>query len=92
MYTELQFYERIEAAQNDGFDYFEFWGWQDKDIELIKELSEKNGIKVAGFSGDAELSLIDPNKKTEYMDFLKKSVAVANKLNAKALTIHSNGL
>ena len=92
MYTELPFLERFQAARNDGFDFVEFWSWTDKDLEAVKVAAGAAGIGISGFNGDAELSLIDPAQKAEYLEFLKKSVAAARKVGAYSVTIHSNGL
>ena len=92
MYSELPFLERFQAAKNDGFEYVEFWSWTDKDLDAIKDAAERAGIGISGFNGDADLSLIDPEQKTEYLAFLKRSVAAAQKLGACSVTIHSNGL
>ena len=92
LYGEIPFLERFQAAKDDGFDAVEFWGWPDKDIDKVKEAAEKAGIPICGFNGDADLSLIDPAQADAYMEYLEKSVAVAQKLNAASVTIHSNGL
>ena len=92
MYSELPFLDRFQAAKDDGFDFVEFWGWTDKDLDAVKAAAEKAGIGISGFNGDAELSLIDPEQKTAYLDFLKQSVAAAKKVGGRSVTIHSNGL
>ena len=84
MYSELPFLDRFQAAKNDGFDFVEFWGWTDKDLDAVKAAAEKAGVGISGFNGDAELSLIDPEQKTAYLDFLKQSVAAAKKVGAAA--------
>ncbi|OCG00350.1 hydroxypyruvate isomerase family protein [Gilliamella sp. wkB112] len=92
MYTELPFIERIVAAKKDGFEYIEFWGWPDKNIDEIKKIVQEVNIGISGFNGDAELSLIDPEQKKDYLAYLSASIEVAKKLGSKAITIHSNGL
>ncbi len=92
MYSELLFLDRFQAAKNDGFEFVEFWSWTDKDLDAVKAAAEEAGIGIAGFNGDADLSLIDPAQKAEYLEFLKKSVAAAKKVGARSVTIHSNGL
>ena len=92
MYSELPFLERFQAAKNDGFEYVEFWSWADKDLDAVKAAAERAGIGISGFNGDAELSLIDPAQKAKYLEFLKQSVAAAQKIGACSVTIHSNGL
>lgn len=92
MYSEIPFYDRFQAAADDGFEYVEFWSWTDKDLDKVKEAAEKAGVGISGFNGDADYSLIDPSQKKDYLDFLRKSVAAAQKIGAKSVTIHSNAL
>lgn len=92
MYSELPFLERFQAAKCDGFDFVEFWSWTDKDLDAVKAAAQQADIQIAGFNGDAELSLIDPAQRTAYLEFLRQSVAAAKRVGAHSLTIHSNGL
>lgn len=92
MYGELPFPGRFRAAKEDGFDFVEFWSWTDKDLDAVKSAAKECGIGISGFNGDAELSLIDPGQREAYLEFLKKSLAAAQKLGARSVTIHSNGL
>ncbi|MDR1562541.1 MAG: TIM barrel protein [Dysgonamonadaceae bacterium] len=92
LYTELPFLARFEAAKKDGFEFVEFWSWIDKDLATVKERASAAGIKISGFNGDADYSLIDPSHKKKYLDFLKRSVGAAQKIGALSVTIHSNAL
>jgi hydroxypyruvate isomerase len=92
MYSEYAFLDRFEAAKNDGFESVEFWSWTDKDLDAVKERASAAGIKINGFNGDADYSLIDPSHKKNYLDFLKRSVDAALKIGAYSVTIHSNAL
>lgn len=92
LFTELPWQERFMAAKNAGFDYIEFWGWEDKDLDEIIRLSKEAEIKIAGFNGDSVYSLIDPSNENKYLEYLKKSIKIAKKIGAESLTVHSNGL
>lgn len=92
MYSELPFLERFQAAKRDGFAFVEFWSWTDKDLDAVKAAAETAGIGISGFNGDAELSLVDPEQKEAYLAFLRRSVEAANRIEARSVTIHSNGL
>ena len=92
MYGELPFLDRFQAAKRDGFSHVEFWSWMDKDLRAVRRAAEEAGIGIAGFNGDAELSLINPAQKKDYLEFLRRSVAAAKEVGARSLTIHSNGL
>lgn len=92
MYSEIPFLDRFQAAKDGGFEFVEFWSWTDKDLDAVKAAAGKAGVGISGFNGDADYSLIDPTHKEKYLDFLKKSVAAAQKVGAKSVTIHSNAL
>lgn len=92
LYSELPFLERFQAAKRDGFAFVEFWSWTDKDLDAVKAAAETAGIGISGFNGDAELSLVDPEQKEAYLAFLRRSVEAANRIGARSVTIHSNGL
>ena len=92
MYSELPFLERFQAAKDDGFQFVEFWSWIDKDLDAVRDAAASAGIGIAGFNGDAELSMINPDQKEAYLAFLRQSVEAAKKVGARSVTIHSNGL
>jgi len=92
LYTELPWEDRFQAAKNDGFESVEFWDWRIRDLEQTRAQAEKAGIKISGFNGDADFSLVDPTHKKQYLDYLKQSVAAAQKVGAESVTIHSNAL
>lgn len=92
MYSELPFLERFQAAKDDGFEFVEFWGWEDKDMDAVAAAAARAGIGIAGFNGDSACSMIDPEQREPYMAFLKRSVEAAKRVGARSVTIHSNGL
>lgn len=92
MYSELDFYDRFQAAKNDGFYAVEFWDWRNKDLARVKAEAEKAGIVISGFNGDNDYSLVDPTHKKPYMEALKASVEAARQVGALSVTIHSNAL
>lgn len=92
LYTELPFLERIKAVKSDGFSHIEFWSWENKDLEAIKNVCRDIDMKIKTFNGDSSYSLIDPTHKKDYLTYLEKSILVAKEINAKSLTIHSNAL
>lgn len=92
LYTDLPFEERLAAAKADGFESVEFWDWRIRDLDRVRAAAESCGIKISGFNGDADFSLVDPTHKTAYLDYLRKSVAAAKQVGAESVTIHSNAL
>lgn len=92
LYTELEWEKRFEAAKKGGFGAVEFWDWRIRDLQKTKEAAEKAGIIISGFNGDADYSLVDPEHKKPYLDFLKQSIQAAKQVGARSVTIHSNAL
>ena len=92
LYTEYPWWDRFKAAQENGFDYVEFWDWRSIDLKKTKYYADLAGIRISGFNGDADYSLVDPSHRTDYLAFLKQSIAAARMLNAPSVTIHSNAL
>lgn len=82
LYLELPFLDRFQAAKEDGFDAVEFWSWADRDLSAVKSASDRAGIPVCGFNGDADLSLIDPAQREAYLAFLHRSLEAARFLGA----------
>jgi hydroxypyruvate isomerase len=92
LFSEVPFEDRFGLTKESGFDYIEFWSWQDKDVQKIKELCRANDLKIASFSGDQDFSMIDANQKADYVAFVQESIEIAKILSCENLVIHSNAL
>lgn len=92
IFREFPFEERFSSTKASGFDYVEFWTWRDKDVEKIKQLCFENEVKIAAFSGDQNFSLVDEHEREQYVDFVRKSIESALKLDCHCLVLHSNAL
>lgn len=92
LYKELPFEERFAAAKKDGFDYIEFWDWNNKNLDEVNKLLDANGLAITGMSGDGPISMCDPERGDEYLDFIKQSIEAAKKINCPVLIVHSNEL
>ena len=92
IFTEYPFIERLQHVKEAGFEYAEFWSWDDKDLSEIKSECERLGLKIASFSGDKDYSLIDSTHNEKYLQYLTRSMAAANFLGCENLVIHSNAL
>lgn len=85
IYTQYPFLERFAKAKEAGFDYVEFWNWCDKDIDAIERTMKEIGIGVATFQGSIRGVMVDKNDKDVYIEDMKKSIQVAQRLGAKAI-------
>ena len=91
-YKAILFEDKFAAAKRDGFEYCEFWTWKNRDRVRVKKAIADSGMKIAFFSGDDEYSLINPDKNSMYVDFLKKSMEKAKEIHCSYLIIHSDAL
>lgn len=92
VYQELPFADRFAAAKRDGFDFVELWDWTVKDLDEVAALCRKNGVQVSCMGGDGPISLCDVARGEEYLAFLRRSLAAAQKIGCKLLAVHSNEL
>lgn len=92
MFSELDFFERINAVKNCGIDTVEFWKWTNKDIDRI----ERSGMKVSIFnmdSSDEQLSydlsrgILNDGRVEEFILALNESIPVYKRLNASAMIV-----
>ncbi|MGN1007421.1 MAG: TIM barrel protein, partial [Butyricicoccus sp.] len=87
IFLEYDFYDRFAKVAEAGFEYVEFGYWLGRDIDRIKAECDKYGLTVTTFSADFKASLIVPDDRAEFLDYIAKSIEVAKKLNCKNLVI-----
>jgi hydroxypyruvate isomerase len=85
IYSGLPFEDRIGKAAEAGFDYFEFWNWNNKDLNKIKQAIAKYNIRPITFQGSLNGVMVDKNDKAVYIEDVKRSLETAKELGAKTL-------
>ncbi|MCD8138866.1 MAG: TIM barrel protein [Planctomycetaceae bacterium] len=86
------FYERFKLVAEAGFEYAEFGYWFGRDIDRIKENCEKYNVKIASFSADRKASMIIPEERAEFVEYVAESIEVAYKLGCRHLVLHSQAM
>ena len=81
---DLDTAEAIKFVSDSGIDAFEFWGWWDKDLALIKSACQSHGLQVSACCTKF-ISLVDPSVRDEYLAGLCESIEAAQRLNCKTL-------
>ena len=79
------FSDRIRLAAKAGFDAFEFWHWTNKDISKIEAALRETGIALASFVAEPMIPLTDPTNHAAFLEGLRRSVELAQRLGAKTL-------
>lgn len=72
---------RVAAA---GIDAFEFWGWWDKDLDVILAARDRHGMQISACCTHF-ISLVDPAARPNYLAGLESSIAAAKKLDCRTL-------
>ena len=92
IFLEAPFYERFKLVKDAGFDYIEFWAWCNKDMQKVNDLCGQYGLKIASMSGDRIHSMIIPEERQGFIDYLGKSLEVAKDSGCGYLVMHSNAI
>lgn len=92
IYPELDPAARIKKLAQLGFEYVEFWGWQDKDIAQLHSACVESGVKVVNFSGQRKGSLVALEAHELVLADLKTAISVAEQLECSTLMLLTNEL
>lgn len=96
MFSRYDFYDRIQAVKDCGFETIEFWKWSNKDIDRIAGLLQEKQMKVSIFnidSRDEQLSydlsrgILNNGRVEDFLKALKESIPVYQKLGASAMIV-----
>lgn len=90
LYPGLTLCEKIRRVAAEGFREIEFWGWEQLDLNEVKKTCEETDVKVRAFSGTKEWSLCDVSHRAEYLEWVKKSIEAAKKLDCQTLILFPN--
>lgn len=77
--------DRIRRAHAAGFEAVEFWHWRNKDLDAIEAALRETGVSLSGFVAEPMIALTDPANHTAFLEGLKNTVEVANRLGAAVL-------
>ncbi len=82
------FVERIHAAADAGFEYIEFWPYENKDIDAIASACKERNIQVVQFTAWGFVpGLNNPKNHQAFIEKIKESCEIAKKLNCKMMTV-----
>ena len=77
--------DRIRRAKAAGLGAVEFWFWSNKDLDAVEMALKETGVSLSGFVAEPMIALTDPANHAAFLEGLKRSVDVANRLGAKVL-------
>jgi len=92
IFTEVPFYERFALVRQAGFDHIEFDAWTPLDLTKVADELSRNRLTLTAFAGDSEASLVFPEMRGDFLEFLSQSIAVAKTFGCPNLIVHSNAI
>ena len=78
------FDEACKSVKESGISAIEFWGWWDKDLNVLAEAQLENNLRISACCTKF-VSLVDANLRSLYLEGLKESITIAKKLNTGIL-------
>ncbi|MFT5121584.1 MAG: hydroxypyruvate isomerase [Verrucomicrobiales bacterium] len=74
----------IKTVAQAGLPAIEFWGWWDRDLEVIQTARAENGLALSACCTKF-ISLVDPALRNDYIAGLAASIEAAGALGTKTL-------
>ena len=96
MFSEFDFYDRLHEVKKCGIDTVEFWKWTNKDVDKIKNILDKNQMRLSIFnidstnevlSYDLSRGILNAGRAEEFVSALSESIPVYKKLGASAMIV-----
>lgn len=81
------FEDRIDRAAECGLPGFEFWGWQGKDLPVIRERADNLGITLAATGCGAQGALVDPENSERWAEAARESIVKAKEFRVPTLIV-----
>lgn len=77
--------DRIRAASAHGLEAVEIWGWRDKDLDSIETALNETEVHLLSLIVDPKLDLTTTANHAKYLEGVRESLVVAERLNAPNL-------
>src|SRR5690554_5030590 len=84
MMQGLNITEKLLVVQEAGIPAFEFWGWENKDLDDLERAARESNLEVATFC-TRFVSLVDPEERDKYLEGLQATISVAKRLGCNRL-------
>lgn len=84
VFDGISIQDALPRIRRSGAEYYEFWSWWDQDIPAIEEAQRRTGLKPAALCTKF-IPLNDPERRSEYIEGLRESIAVAKRLGCPTL-------
>ena len=80
--------KNISKVREAGFSAFEFWLWENRNLDAIRSAADENGLQIACCCSKM-ITLVEPELRKEFIAGLRESIQAAKKLNCKSLILQT---
>jgi hydroxypyruvate isomerase len=84
IFNDTNIADRVKKVKDAGFDAYEFWSCENKDLALLESINRELGLEIAAFCTKSG-SLVDPAARAAYVAGLRESIKIAERLGTKRL-------
>jgi len=88
IFQNMDSIEALDNVKAAGFDVFEFWHWQKKDIDALARKAASLSLRCSGFC-TTSFHLTSPAQRDTFLLGVKESIVVAKKMGASFLITQS---
>jgi len=90
LFNEVPFIQRIKKAKENNFDAIEFWDWEEKEIDSIRDECVDNDINIAAFVGNTKGQMVNPDDNEDLVAGVEESIRIAKELQCNNLILTTN--
>lgn len=76
--------QAVTRVRENGFSAYEFWGWENRDLDAIVRAQNENGVRLTVMC-TTYASPVDPEQHAAFKEGLAASIAAAKKLGCDRL-------
>ena len=85
IFRDRAFLDRLDLVARSGAPAYDFWRLEDKDLPAIAERAKRLGLVCAGVLGSAGGALVDPARRGDFLQGLRRAIEAARLLGTTRL-------
>lgn len=84
IYRGMPFPEALERVRRAGYDYYEFWGWWELDLETLSRVQRRLSLTPAAMCARF-IPLNDPERRADFVKGLRETVEASERIGCTGL-------
>lgn len=92
LFADRPFPDRLFAAARAGIAEIEIWDWRNKDLDTLKVLLERLGLRISNMSGNRRFGMLARTEFDGFVEEARETAAIAMQLNCPRLMLLAQAL